>query len=48
MENAILEVLSVRFVLVFIFLSRGRFLRLVLGRVFTLIGGFCGLWLQFG
>lgn len=45
MLNAVLDVLSVRFVFLFIFLSQGRFLRPV--RVFTLIGGFCGLWLRF-
>ncbi len=45
MLNAVLDVLSFRFVFLSIFLSRGRFLRPV--RVFALIGGFCGLWLRF-
>lgn len=47
MENAVLEVRSVRFVVPFVFLSWERFLRWVLGPVVTLTGGFCGLWFWF-
>lgn len=47
METAVLEVLSVGFIVRFVFLSWWRFLRCTLGPVFTLTGGSCGFLLRF-